>query len=99
MQFKQAVLGLATVISLSVVSGSATHAAEASWTDKVKVSGDLRYRFENTDQEGREDRERSRLRTRLNIKADVNETIKFGARLATGGDNAISTNQSSLDAS
>jgi len=92
MQFKQIFVSLIILLTVSSISYSAS-AAESNWSDSIKLSGDVRYRFENTDQEGREDRDRSRLRARIKLDAQVNDTIKFGLRLASGGDNPTSTNQ------
>ena len=70
------------------------HAADTNWSDSIKVSGDFRYRLENVDQEGNEDRDRSRFRARISLDATVNDTVKVGVRLASGNDDPVSTNQS-----
>src|SRR6056297_1855722 len=58
-----------------------------SWTDKVSLKGDFRYRFEGIDEEGRDNRDRQRMRARLTISADVSDDIQVGMQLATGGSN------------
>ncbi|HZX23211.1 MAG TPA: putative porin [Woeseiaceae bacterium] len=63
------------------------------WTDRVAFSGDFRYRWETIDQEGRDSRERQRIRARPAITARVNDTVRAGFGLATGGDNPVSGNQ------
>ena len=93
MQFKQTLLSLVIITFVSSFGFSAS-AADANWADSIKVSGDFRYRMENIDQEGSEDRDRSRLRARISLDATVNETVKVGVRLASGNDDPTSTNQS-----
>jgi hypothetical protein len=67
------------------------------WVEKVKISGDLRYRYEGIDaQSGGEwdDRvDRNRIRARLGISAKVNDEVDLGFRLASGSADPVSTNQ------
>ncbi|HKL62125.1 MAG TPA: putative porin [Woeseiaceae bacterium] len=63
------------------------------WTDRVDLRGDFRYRWETIDQEGSDTRERHRIRARPTITARVNDTVRVGFGLATGGDNPVSGNQ------
>ncbi len=67
--------------------------AEESWTDSIKLSGDIRPRYEAVDEDGEERRGRGRFRIRLGLTADVNEKVKAVVQLASGGDNPVSTNQ------
>lgn len=64
-----------------------------NWSDRVRLDGDFRYRYENIDPEGGSERNRNRIRARANIKADVTDDIEVGFGLATGGDGPVSTNQ------
>ena len=65
----------------------------------IALSGDLRLRQEFIDKDdGSANRQRQRLRLRLNADADVNENVKAGVRLASGGTEPTSTNQSFDDA-
>ncbi|WP_405230224.1 putative porin [Lentisalinibacter sediminis] len=66
---------------------------EEHWTDRVAFSGDFRYRWETIDQEGSDSRERHRIRVRPTLTARVNDTVRVGVGLATGGDNPVSGNQ------
>jgi len=93
MQFKQSIVSL-IILSVTSTLGYSASAADIDWSDSIKVSGDFRYRLENVDQEGREDRDRSRLRARINLGAKVNDSVKVGVRLASGSDDPVSTNQS-----
>ena len=72
--------------------------AEASkkkngWTDTVSVSGDLRARYESFDITDQDDRERSRIRARIALKARPTDNTEVAIGLATGGDDPVSTNQ------
>lgn len=61
--------------------------AAPSWTDRVTLKGDFRYRFEGIDEEGRDNRDRQRFRTRLMVNADVSDDIRVALEIATGGSN------------
>ena len=66
----------------------------ASWADKLKLSGDLRYRHEFIDDENKSrERNRHRIRARLGLEAHPTEEIAFYLRLVTGSDDPVSTNQ------
>ncbi len=67
-----------------------------SWTDKVKLGGDFRFRTDRQQPQGGTDRIRNRLRTRVSAQGQVNDEVSVTVRLATGNvgsENAISTNQ------
>jgi len=68
------------------------------WVKKVKLSGDLRYRYEYIDDESKTAaRNRNRIRARLGLNAKVSDEWNLGFRLATGegtqGGDPVSTNQ------
>ena len=74
------------------------------WVKSIKISGDLRYRYEMIDEEGSDNRNRNRIRARLGITGKVTDDVEVGLRLATSepfssdkGD-PISTNQTLDDA-
>jgi len=59
---------------------------DASWAGKIKFKGDLRYRYENiNDDDGSIDENRQRIRVRLGAYADVNDFTTAGIRIRTGG--------------
>jgi len=64
-----------------------------SWTDRISMNGDFRYRYENIDIEEKEDRNRSRIRTRVNLIANLPQNVEVGFGLATGGEDPVSANQ------
>ena len=67
--------------------------AESSWTDRIAWEGDYRFRYEQIDQEGKDDRERYRVRARPALVATISDTTVVGFGLATGNDDPVSSNQ------
>tara|TARA_R110002073_G_scaffold117619_2_gene256180 strand:+ start:3680 stop:4936 length:1257 start_codon:yes stop_codon:yes gene_type:complete len=67
--------------------------AETSWAERIKWKGDYRFRYETIDQQGRDDRERWRIRARPALVAKTSSTTIVGFGLATGGDDPVSSNQ------
>jgi hypothetical protein len=78
--------------ALVLVSTSAV-AQEESWVDRIDFKGDLRLRYEGIDEDGEEDRNRMRFRTRLGLAAKISDDVRFVFQLASGGGNPVSTNQ------
>ncbi|MBL4682709.1 MAG: putative porin [Pseudomonadales bacterium] len=62
--------------------------------EAVKWKGDLSYRYEGIQVEGTDDRSRNRIRARIALQAKLKNNVEVGFRLASGGDNPVSTNQS-----
>ena len=67
--------------------------AASGWAETIRWKGDFRYRYEEIDQEGRDDRSRHRIRARAALLAKVEENVEVGLGLASGGDDPVSTNQ------
>jgi hypothetical protein len=67
--------------------------AAVSWAERIRWSGDFRYRYENIDVEDSDSRSRSRIRARTHLEADLSPTLQVGIGLATGGDDPVSSNQ------
>ncbi len=68
--------------------------AAVSWTEKITVSGDLRGRYENIDQEAKDDRNRDRIRARAAVTAKPQAGLEVGFGLSTAQDNdPVSANQ------
>jgi hypothetical protein len=65
----------------------------ASWTETLKWKGDFRYRYEDIEQDGKDDRERNRIRARAELVARPTDTTEVGLGMASGGDDPVSTNQ------
>ena len=79
--------------SVAEVVSAGAPAAEDSWSDRISLDGDFRYRYERIDSEGSDTRRRNRIRARTNVRADLADDLEVGFGLATGGDDPVSTNQ------
>ena len=67
---------------------------KSSWTDKIKLYGDLRYRFELFQEAAEDTRDRHRIRARFGIKANPFDSLDLNFRLASGNAaDPTSTNQ------
>lgn len=88
-------LWAAALVSLCAFSATPALADEpaAQWYDRIDFKGDLRLRHESFDIEGIEDRRRGRFRTRFGFSVGMMDNVDFVVRLATGGGNPVSTNQ------
>ena len=72
-----------------------------AWAEKIKITGDMRYRYEQiddqakTDVAGKDDRNRSRIRARFGITAQISDDVTAGIALATGtaGGDPVSSNE------
>ena len=82
------------VISLGMLLLPAMAAAADSWTDKVKLKGDFRYRHETIKVENRDTRNRHRIRARFGVEAKPIDNILVGLQLASGSADPVSTNES-----
>ncbi len=82
-----------TTISQVETTVAEMPASSESWSDRVRLEGDFRYRYESIDADGSDTRERSRIRGRTNIKAELTDNTEIGFGVATGGDDPVSTNQ------
>jgi hypothetical protein len=71
------------------------------WIEKIKWSGDFRYRHDTIDDDsGSTTRDRNRIRARLKMEAEVNDEWDAVFRLATGSsDSPTSTNHTLGDSS
>ena len=67
--------------------------AAMSWAERLQWKGDFRYRYENIDEENKDGRNRSRIRARTSLVAQLSDTLEVGVGLATGGDDPVSSNQ------
>ncbi len=81
-------------LALACVTAQSEEAT--SWTDKVSINGDARFRHEYISKSRATDTAEShkaRMRLRLNVNGKVNDKISLKLRLATAdGGNPISTN-------
>ena len=51
---------------------------EPSWTEKLRLSGDVRYRHESINDNFKDFRNRHRIRARTNLTADLSESTTMG---------------------
>lgn len=63
-----------------------------------EIKGDLRYRYEHREADGTTEKSRERIRARIGVYGDINDSISFGTRIASGGSSPTSTNQDLDDA-
>ncbi|AQA18830.1 hypothetical protein BST95_11860 [Halioglobus japonicus] len=80
-----------SVLQSDIASLKAQNESSA-WAEKLFWKGDFRYRYEDID-DGGNDRQRSRIRARAELGANVSDAITVGLGIATGGDDPVSTNQ------
>lgn len=80
-----------TVVGEQAAAASSTPAA--SWADALEWSGDFRYRYETIDVQGRASRDRSRIRARTALTAQLYDDLKVGIGLASGSEDPVSSNQ------
>lgn len=76
-----------------MVAGVAMAEEKASWYDSMKLKGDARFRYQSTDQDGSDTRERWRVRGRISLDGKVNDQTKVSLRLVTNTGDPISDNQ------
>lgn len=76
-----------------IIAGIAGNVMAQSWTENISMKGDVRFRYQNTDDEkAPEARERWRYRGRLSLSGKVNDQMKAGIRLVTNQGDPISDN-------
>jgi hypothetical protein len=84
---------IAGSILAGVTASAQETAAKPQWTDSIKMKGDIRARFESIDEEGKDTRDRGRIRARLGAYTKVNDEIDAAIALASGNDDPVSTNE------
>jgi len=82
------ILSIALATAFAVGSLPAAEVA-----DGIELKGDIRYRHEMIDKEGSTTRTRHRVRARVELKAEVNDTLKAAVRVASGSSDPVSSNQ------
>jgi len=86
---RKIIWGVTTAVLMAM--GTA-HAAE--WYENTKVKGDVRFRLERVDEDGKDNRDRARVRARLGAYTKVNDEVDVGIGLATGSSSdPVSRNQ------
>ena len=62
------------------------------WSDRIRFSGDFRYRYEEIDVAARDVRSRHRLRARAGFVAQLPNAVEVGLRIAAGNESPSSGN-------
>src|SRR5690606_27990242 len=65
---------------------------EAGKPPRIRLTGDMRVRYQYDDYRDNPVRDRTRIRLRLAADTDINESTSLYMRLATGADNPTSAN-------
>ncbi len=94
-------LGFLSAASLTAVAADEKKdekKAAPAWFESITIKGDFRLRYDSVDEEGKDIRNRERIRARLGIEAMVIEDVKFGLEIATGDGDPVSTNQTLSEA-
>ena len=74
--------------------------AEASWSDRIEIKGDVRMRYEGFSKDGSfhdDRRDRFRARIRAGIEAAITDRITFGMQLRNGDPDDPVSNNTSFD--
>jgi hypothetical protein len=67
-------------------------ASSRDWIDTIDWDGDLRLRYDSTDEEGEAKRDRFRFRARFGFASEFSDKVQFSVRLATSDGDPVSTN-------
>lgn len=96
---KHAALALVAA-GMAAATPAVAQQAQKSWTDKITIKGDLRYRYEAINDDSKKDadgdtfeRQRDRIRARLGAESKISDTLKGGIELSTGQSDPVSGNQ------
>jgi hypothetical protein len=89
----EAMATAAAATAETAIAQSEEQAAASSWTDTLRWTGDFRYRYERIGVEDVPTRDRSRIRARAALVADLFEDMEVGIGLASGGEDPVSANQ------
>ncbi len=75
-------IALTTALAAGLANAQET---KKSWTDALTLKGDALFRFQSSDEEGKAEqpRNRMRFRGRLSLDAKVSDDLKVGVRLVT----------------
>ncbi len=77
------------------IRGTQADTSGDSWTDRISLKGDFRYRYQHdeVDLSGINNRNRQRIRARPALIAKLPSNIEVGFGMATGSDDPVSSNQ------
>lgn len=67
--------------------------SDGHWVDRLRLHGDLRYRYEDIKLEGEDSHTRHRLRARAALSARINPDLEVVLGVASGGSSPVSADQ------
>lgn len=82
-----------SLIFVLSIFGSPSAAFSEQIGSSTTIGADFRYRHELIDAEGKDMRNRQRIRARVNISTVLNDEVKLGFQLASGSADPVSSNQ------
>ncbi len=94
---KKAVIVAIMAVAIANSGVFAQAPVQKTWADDIKFKGDVRYRHETIDEEGKDKRNRDRLRARLAAEAKVNDSVNAVIGLSSGDADPVSSNQTETD--
>ena len=89
--------GLQTVSAQQPATPTDPPKAPTSWADKVVFSGDVRFRLESIDEDGKPDRNRERFRARIGATAKPSTELDAVIRFSTDEDGDPTSGNQSFD--
>lgn len=92
-------VGIGLCLSAAAQQATQMQSVAKSWMDNTTIRGDLGYRFERIDEQGKDVQQRDRIRARVGAASRVTDAVKAEIELSTGGENPVSAYQSLGDAS
>ncbi|MCO5044724.1 MAG: putative porin [Kiritimatiellae bacterium] len=95
-KLKNATLAALALASLTLAQTGFAESAKPnpSWTDEVKIKGDARFRYETINEDGKDSRNRARIRARIGAFVSPTEELDLGVQFSTSENNdPVSSNQ------
>jgi len=86
--------GIKQLVKKEIKEEIVTINKNSEWTNKIKLNGDMRLRYEWKIKDGSEDRSRGRIRYHLAVITKPLDKLEVSVGLASGGGDLRSTNQS-----
>lgn len=88
-------------VVIKVLEDKGTVGTVPGWLNKIKFSGDFRYRYETIDNVQNGDwvkgQTRNRIRARLGLDVEINDELDVNFRFASGSMDPVSSNQTLTD--
>jgi hypothetical protein len=85
-------VSLASFLPAHAQETEAQQSAAREWIDTIDWEGDLRLRYDGTDEAGEVENNRFRFRGRFGFASELSNKVQFSVRLATSDGDPVSTN-------